>query len=319
MTDHQKPLHSGFNADSSTMDVISGVDLSGKRAIVTGGHSGLGLETTIALSKAGAAVTVASRNVKEARTATGNIPKVTVEQLDLSDLQSVQAFAEKVLKEGEHIDILINNAGVMAAPETRVGQNWEMQFATNHLGHFALANHLWPVLSGGARVISVSSAGHHFSPIRWYDLNFADGYDKWVAYGQSKTANALFALELDNLGREESVRAFSLHPGNIVTPLQRHLTMEEMLAAGWIDADGNPLIPLKSPEQGAATAVWAATTPQLDGLGGLYCEDCDVAIRANDTTPPLVGVKAYATDTDEAKRLWRVSAELTGVNAFAKG
>ncbi|MBA8821949.1 NAD(P)-dependent dehydrogenase (short-subunit alcohol dehydrogenase family) [Ochrobactrum sp. P6BSIII] len=153
MTDHQKPLHSGFNADSSTMDVISGVDLSGKRAIVTGGHSGLGLETTIALSKAGAAVTVASRNVKEARTATSNIPKVTVEQLDLSDLQSVQAFAEKVLKDSEHIDILINNAGVMAAPETRVGQNWEMQFATNHLGHFALANHLWPVLSGGARVI----------------------------------------------------------------------------------------------------------------------------------------------------------------------
>lgn len=268
------------------------------------------------MSKAGAVVIVASRNLDEARAATDNIADVTVEALDLSDMKSVNAFAEKILERGRHIDILMNNAGVMASPETRVGPGWEMQFATNHLGHFALTNRLWPVLSGGARVVSVSSAGHHFSPIRWDDLHFAGGYDKWVAYGQSKTANALFALRLDLLGRKEGVRAFSVHPGNIATPLQRHLTMEEMVAAGWIDAEGNPLIPLKSPEQGAATAVWAATTPQLEGFGGLYCEDCDVAIRADDSTPPLVGVKAYAVDENEAAHLWEISAELTGMNAF---
>ncbi|MFT4121436.1 SDR family NAD(P)-dependent oxidoreductase [Bradyrhizobium sp.] len=316
MTNYQKPIPSGFGANSSTTDVIANIDLSGKQVIVTGGHSGLGLETTKALSTAGAAVTVASRNLDDARAATNGISGVTVEALNLADLKSVEAFAEKILKRGKHIDILINNAGVMAAPETRVGPNWEMQFATNHLGHFALTNRLWPVLSGGARIVSVSSAGHHFSPMRWDDLHFATGYDKWVAYGQSKTANALFAVELDRLGREKGVRAFSVHPGSIATPLQRHLTVEEMVAAGWIDAEGNPLIPLKSPEQGAATAVWVATTPQLEGFGGLYCEDCDVAIRADDSTPPLVGVKAYAVDENEAERLWEISAELTGTNAF---
>ncbi|MDO3445495.1 SDR family NAD(P)-dependent oxidoreductase [Agrobacterium sp. V1] len=318
MTNHQKPLPSGFGADSSTADVLSNIDLSGKQVIVTGGHSGLGLETTRALSKAGAVVTVASRNPNEALVATNTIPGVIVEALDLSDLKSVDAFAEKILDQGRHIDILINNAGVMASPEMRVGLGWEMQFATNHLGHFALTNRLWPVLSGGARVISVSSAGHHFSPIRWDDLHFVSGYDKWIAYGQSKTANALFAVELDRLGRKDDVRAFSLHPGSIATPLQRHLTVEEMVAAGWIDADGNPLIPLKSTEQGAATAVWVATTPRLEGLGGLYCEDCDVAIRADDGTPPLTGVKYHAVDEKEAERLWEVSVELTGTNAFER-
>lgn len=317
MTDHQKTLNSGFNAYSTASDVLSGLDLKGRFAVVTGGHSGLGLETTKALSAAGAAVLVAARNLEAARAATSNLPDVDVEVLDLSDLSSVREFAERVRASGRHIDMLINNAGIMACPETRVGPGWEAQFATNHLGHFALTNLLWPLLEGGARIVSVSSAGHHNSPIRWDDVQFGQGYDKWQAYGQSKTANALFAVHLDHLGRDHGVRAFSLHPGKIFTPLQRHLTTKEMTAEGWLDENGAPADPtFKTPAQGAATQVWAATSPLLADLGGLYCEDCDVAVRAEAADTPFVGVKAYAADGDEALRLWCLSADLTGINAF---
>ena len=204
--------------------------------------------------------------------------------------------------------MLINNAGVMACPEKRIGPGWESQFAINHIGHFALTTWMWSALEGGARVVSVSSAGHHNSPIRWNDIHFERGYDKWLAYGQSKTANALFAVHLDRSGREAGIRAFSLHPGKIFTPLQRHLSQAEMVEAGWLDVDGAPADPtFKTPEQGAATAVWAATSPMLAELGGLYCEDCDVALRAETTDEPFVGVRSYATDPDEAERLWKYS------------
>lgn len=207
----------------------------------------------------------------------------------------------------------------MACPETRVGPGWEAQFATNHLGHFALTNLLWPLLEGGARVVSVSSAGHHASPIRWDDVQFTHGYDKWLAYGQSKTANALFALHLDRIGRAYGIRAFSLHPGKIFTPLQRHLTKTEMTAEGWLDENGEPADPtFKTPAQGAATQVWAATSPMVDGLSGLYCEDCDIAVRAEVASEPFVGVKAWASDGGEAERLWTLSAGLTGVDALTK-
>ncbi len=315
MTDHQHPLGSGFGARTTASNVVSDLDLKGRYAVVTGGHSGLGLETTKALTAVGVDVLVAARNPEAAQAATQDIPGVTVDALDLSDLASVRLFAERVLASGRHIDMLINSAGIMACPETRVGPGWEAQFATNHLGHFALTNLLWPLLQGGARVVSVSSAGHHNSPIRWSDVHFTKGYDKWLAYGQSKTANALFAVHLDRFGRDRGVRAFSLHPGKIFTPLQRHLTQAEMTAEGWLDETGAPADPtFKTPAQGAATQVWAATSPQLDGLGGLYCEDCDVAVRAEATTEPFVGVKAYATDTDEAERLWDLSAKLTSIN-----
>ncbi|WP_338425122.1 SDR family NAD(P)-dependent oxidoreductase [Sphingopyxis kveilinensis] len=311
--DHQRPLGSGFGARTTATDVLAGIDLSGRRAIVTGGHSGLGLETTRALAKAGAEVIVGARNVDAAQAATQGLPDVMVSALDLADLASVAIFAKHVLAYDRHIDILIHNAGIMACPETRVGPGWEAQFATNHLGPFALTMRLWPLLEGGARIVSVSSAGHHNSPIRWDDVQFAHGYDKWLAYGQSKTANALFAVHLDRLGRDRGVRAFSLHPGKIFTPLQRHLTEAEMKAEGWLDENGNPADPtFKTPEQGAATQVWAATSPQLEGLGGLYCEDCDVAIRAEQAEEPFVGVRRYATDPGEAERLWRLSQELTG-------
>ncbi|MCX8995717.1 SDR family NAD(P)-dependent oxidoreductase [Rhizobiaceae bacterium BDR2-2] len=311
MTDRQKPLGSGFGARTTACEVLTGLDLSGKRAIVTGGHSGLGLETTKALASAGATVIVASRDPASAEKATSEIGGVSVEKLDLSDLASVQSFADRILAAGSHIDTLINNAGLMACPETRVGPGWEAQFAINHLGHFALTNRLWPALRGGARVVSVSSAGHHNSPIRWDDMQFEQGYDKWLAYGQSKTANVLFAVHLDTLGRESGIRAFSLHPGKIFTPLQRHLSQAEMIAAGWLATDGSPADPtFKTPEQGAATAVWAATSPQLANLGGLYCEDCDVAACAEAINEPFSGVRSYATDPGEAERLWRHSAEL---------
>jgi NAD(P)-dependent dehydrogenase (short-subunit alcohol dehydrogenase family) len=206
----------------------------------------------------------------------------------------------------------------MACPETRVGPGWEAQFATNHLGHFALVNRLWPAIAvGGGRVVSVSSAGHRRSGIRWDDVQFEHGYDKWTAYGQAKTANILFALHLDALGERDGVRAFSLHPGGIITPLQRHLAKDEMVAFGWIDEDGNVVGKgFKSPEQGAATSAWAATSPQLDGLGGVYCEDCDVAEPAADDSPGR-GVRRWATDPEQAARLWDLSAQLTGIDAFA--
>ncbi|UQS26577.1 SDR family NAD(P)-dependent oxidoreductase [Amycolatopsis thermalba] len=305
----QKPLGTGFGARTTADEVLAGVDLTGKLAIVTGGYSGIGLATTRALTRAGAHVVVPARRPAAAREA------AEVDELDLADLGSVHRFAERFLASGRAIDILIAGAGIMAAPETRVGPGWESHFAVNHLGHFALVNLLWPAIAPGARVVVVSSAGHQLSGIRWDDVHFDGGYDRWLAYAQSKTANALFARQLDVLGRERA-RAFSLHPGAILTPLQRHLDTADMLAAGWIDEHGNPADPsFKTPEQGAATQVWAATSPQLDGLGGLYCEDCDIA-EPTESTEMIAGVRDYAVDPAQAERLWALSAELTGVTAF---
>ncbi|MGW2745612.1 SDR family NAD(P)-dependent oxidoreductase [Streptomyces sp. NPDC001450] len=318
MSTAQHKIGSGFGAGSTADDVLEGIDLSGKLAIVTGGYSGLGLETTRALTRAGAEVVVPARRPGSALEALAGLDGVEVDELDLGDLESVRAFAERFLASGRTVDFMINSAGIMACPETRVGPGWEAQFATNHLGHYALVNRLWPAIEpGGARVVSVSSRGHHFSGIRWDDVHWRQGYDKWEAYGQAKTANVLFAVHLDKLGREKGVRAFALHPGGIITPLQRHLPRAEMVERGWIDEQGNVLNPegFKTPEQGAATQVWAATSPQLEGLGGVYLEDCDIAEPAPEGERQ--GVKAWATDPEQAARLWALSAELTGVDAFA--
>ncbi|MER6278298.1 SDR family NAD(P)-dependent oxidoreductase [Streptomyces sp900105245] len=319
MSTAQHKIGSGFGATSTADDVLRGVDLTGKLALVTGGYSGIGLETTRVLVKAGARVVVPARRPATAEQALAGLSGVELDELDLGDLDSVRGFAERFLASGRTLDIVIDSAGIMACPETRVGPGWEAQFATNHLGHFALVNRLWPAIApGGARVVSVSSRGHHFSGIRWEDVQWRRGYDKWEAYGQAKTANALFAVHLDRLGRDSGVRAFSLHPGGIITPLQRHLPKAEMVERGWIDEDGNPLDPegFKTPPQGAATQVWAATSPQLDGLGGVYLEDCDIAEPATEGEE-RTGVKAWATDPEQAARLWALSAELTGVDAFA--
>lgn len=319
MSTAQHKIGSGFGATSTADEVLEGIDLSGKLALVTGGYSGIGLETTRALVKAGARVVVPARRPETAEQALAGLPGVEVDELDLGDLESVRRFAERFLASGRGLDIVIDSAGIMACPETRVGEGWEAQFATNHLGHFALVNRLWPAIApGGARVVSVSSRGHHAAGIRWDDIHWRRGYDKWEAYGQAKTANVLFAVQLDKLGRDAGVRAFALHPGGILTPLQRHLAQEEMVERGWIDEDGNLLHPevFKTPQQGAATQVWAATSPQLDGLGGLYLEDCDIAEPAPDTDD-REGVKDWAIDPEQAARLWTLSAELTGVDAFA--
>src|SRR3954451_400536 len=317
----QQPIGSGFGARSTAAEVLEGIDRSGRVAIVTGGYSGLGLETVRALAGAGATVVVPARRRGHAEKVLAAVPRVEVDELDLSDLDSVHAFAARFLASGRPLDILINNAAIMACPETRVGAGWEAQFATNHLGHFALANRLWPALAagGGARVVALSSTGHKISPIRFDDLQFEQGYEKWRAYGQAKTANSLFAVQLDALGRDARERAFAAHPGGIMTPLQRHLTREEMVASGWMDAEGNLDSRFKTPEQGASTSTWAATSPWLDGMGGFYCEDCDIAAPTVVGAPDarIRGVDAHAIDPDDAARLWAVSGELTGVDAFA--
>jgi NAD(P)-dependent dehydrogenase (short-subunit alcohol dehydrogenase family) len=326
MATPQHKIGSGFGAQSTAADVLAGIDLRAKLAIVTGGYSGIGIETTRALVTHGARVVVPARRPDTARKQLAGIENVEVDELDLADLGSVRGFAERFLESGREIDLLINNAAIMAAPETRVGVGGvqvEAQFATNHLGHFALTNRLWPALAAGdgARVVELSSGGHRNSPIRWDDMWFERGYDKWVAYGQAKTANSLFAVQLDKLGADAGVRAFAVHPGGILTPLQRFLSQEEMAGLGWLDEDGKPRegIGFKTPEQGAATTLWAATSPQLDGMGGVYCEDCDIAELAPEGagTEVRTFVRSYAVDPAEAERLWDVSAELTGVNAFA--
>lgn len=319
MSTPQQQVGSGFGPQSTAEEVLRGVDVSGKRVVVTGGYSGLGLETTRAFVAAGAQVVVPARRKEHAEEVLAELD-VEVEELDLADLGSVEALADRLLADGRPIDVLINNAAIVASPEAHVAAG-EAQFATNHLGHFALTNRLWPLLTaaGGARVVALSSTGHKLSPIRWEDVDFATGYDKWKAYGQAKTANALFAVHLDEIGKEAGIRAFAAHPGGIMTPLQRHLPREEMIANGWMDEDGNVDARFKTPEQGAATSTWAATSPQLDGLGGVYCEDCDVAepTVAGSDTARIRGVDAHAIDPEQAERLWALSVERTGVGAFA--
>jgi NAD(P)-dependent dehydrogenase (short-subunit alcohol dehydrogenase family) len=318
ITTQQRPIGSGFGPASTAAEVLRGIDLSGKLALVTGGYSGIGLETSRALAAAGAHVVVPARRPDAAAAALADVPGAEVDGLDLADLTSVARFAERFLASGRGLDIAVLGAGIMASPETRVGPGWEAQFAVNHLGHFALVNRLWPALRRGARVVGVSSTGHHLAAIRWDDVHFTRGYDKWLAYAQAKTAVALTAVHLDRLGRAAGVRAFAVHPGAILTPLQRHLELPEMVEAGWVDEHGALVAThFKTPEQGAATQVWAATSPRLADLGGVFCQDCDVAAMTDHVDMDAGGVMAHAVDPDEAARLWALSAELTGVTGPA--
>ncbi|MEO0436443.1 MAG: SDR family NAD(P)-dependent oxidoreductase [Pseudomonadota bacterium] len=326
MTTAQQPIDSGFGRDTTALEAIQGIDLTGKLAVVTGGYSGLGLETTRALLAAGAQVLVPARRVEHAKQELASLgdqsASAEVAELDLSNLSSVSAFCEAFNDSGRSIDILINNAAVMACPETRVTNNWEIQFATNHLGHYVMTNLLYPALAadGGARVVSLSSTGHKLSPIRWEDPMFEhEDYHKWTAYGQAKTANSLFAVQLDQLGETDGVRTFAVHPGGIMTPLQRHLPREEMIQFGWIDEEGNVNEIFKSPEQGASTTIWAATSPALSGMGGVYCEDCNIAAptELDSPTARYQGINEHAIDRESAHRLWAMSESLTGINQFA--
>ncbi|MFC4336538.1 oxidoreductase [Salininema proteolyticum] len=316
MIKEQHEIGTGFGAADTADGVLSAVGLFGRTALVTGGYSGIGLEMARALAAAGASVVVPARRPAEAERALAGVRGVEVDELDLADLAGVRAFAERFLRRGRPLDIVIAAAGIMACPETRVGPGWEAHFAVNHLGHFALVNLLRPMLSPGARVVSLTSSGHFLSGIRWDDPHFRSSYDRWKAYAQSKAANALFALHLDTLGAAEGIRAFAVHPGSILTPLQRHVPMKEQRAQGWWTEEGKPAAGFKTPRQGAATAVWAATSPLLDEHGGAYCQDCDLAGPATSDDMLVGGYKPWVRDTDAAERLWELSAGLTGVDGF---
>lgn len=328
----QRLLLSGFGITSKAADVIQGIDLTGRTAIVTGGYSGLGRETVRILLAAGARVIVPSRDVPRARHAMASIPGAEVEPMDLLEPDSIDAFASRFVSSGAPLHLLINSAGIMACPLMRDARGFEYQFATNHLGHFQLTERLTPALvaARGARVISVSSRGHWISPVDVEDPNFKHrAYDPWLAYGQSKTANILFATELDRRSASDGIRAFSLHPGAIVeTGLAKYMTRDQIRAAGGYDEKDRPVVApsrgLKSVEQGAATIVWCAVSPSLDGLGGLYCEDNDVASISEEGTgdsAPSVdatsggGVKPYAIDPGNARRLWELSSRLLNLNS----
>lgn len=317
---NQIPVASNFHRKSTGQEVLADINLSGKVAIVTGGYSGIGLETTRALAEKGVKVIVPVRSKqKAAENLDGIEGTVEVAAMDLSDLKSVHAFAHKIATEIDHLDLLINNAGIMACPETRVGANWEAQFGVNHIGHFALTKALMPLLqkTPNVRVICLSSTGHKLSDIRWEDIHYeADPYHKWQAYGQSKTANALFANALSRRLQPTGGLAFSVHPGGIFTPLQRHLPQAEMIALGWLDKDGNPSAlatdGFKTPQQGCSTTLWAATSPLLENKPGVYCEDCNIAAPTNPDSPfaRYAGVDAHACDDASAERLWSVTEAL---------
>ena len=308
----QKPIETGLGPAPEPDVILNGINLSGKTALVTGGYSGIGLETVRALTKAGAHVHVPARDVARAQTALkGIIEADHVDFMDLSDLESVAAYGDNLTRRHERLDIAIFNAGVMACPPARTAQGIEWQMGVNHLGHFLLLQKILPALRAaqGARVVTLSSIGHRMGGIDFDDMNFdRRDYHKWVAYGQAKTAQALMAVELDRREKDNGIRAFAVHPGGIFTPLQRHLPNEEMVMLGWTNEDGTPSAlatgGFKTTTTGAGTSLWAATSPQLDGLGGVYCEDCNIAALVADDDETYQGVRSWAIDGDIAARLW---------------
>lgn len=320
MPSKQVPIHSGFGAQSTAIDTLGGADLSGKVVIVTGGSSGIGLETTRTLTQAGATVIVPARDPDKARRILASVPGTEVGKLDLMEPASIDAFAKAFLDRGRQLHLLINNAGIMAAPLSRDARGYELHFSANHLGHFHLTVRLWPALkrAGGARVVTLSSGAHRQAAVDFGDPNFERrDYDKWKAYGQSKTANALFTVALDRRGEPHGIRAFAVHPGRIETNLQRFITLQELQARGFRDEKGE--IPAnqrglyKTPQQGAATTIWCAVSPALDGMGGVYCENADIAQAVPADHKPLDGVLPWAVDEVAAEHLWALSEQMTDV------
>ncbi|GHD80919.1 NAD(P)-dependent dehydrogenase (short-subunit alcohol dehydrogenase family) [Salinibacterium amurskyense] len=319
MTSRQQPLESSFGYRSTASEVIAGFHLAGKTAVVTGGYSGLGFETVKALAEAEMTVIVPARRPDKAAEVLAGVTGVQIETMDLGDLDSVAAFTAGMRDAGTPVDLMINAAAVMATPELRTAQGWDLQFGTNLLGHFALVAGLEPLLQDGARIVSYSSVGHWRSPVNFDDINFdLTDYEPWVAYGQSKTADALFAVALDARLAGRGIHAFSVHPGGIMTDLQRNMPREELLARQWIDEDGNPNPLFKTPAEGASTGLWAATAPELADRGGAYCEDCSIkGVVADDHTDMMTGgAKAWAIDPEAAEKLWAVAVEATGLDPF---
>ena len=316
----QKPIGSGFNAKSTTTEVIRGIDLSGKTAIVTGGNTGIGLETVKALSNAGAMVIVPARDIEKAKRNLSGIANVTIEKMDLMNPASIDSFAQKFIASGRPLHLLINNAGIMWVPLRRDHRGYESQLATNYLAPFQLTARLWPALkkATGARVVNVSSGGHQFSDFNFEDPNFLHrDYDTLLGYGQSKTAVNLFSLELHSRAKAFGVRSYSLCPGAVGnTELGREAPADLFHKLGYSDAEGNILpevaAALKTIPQGAATTIWASTSPLLNELGGIYCENADVALLSSEVSL-IGGIKGYSLDETSAKRLWTLSEQLAGI------
>jgi NAD(P)-dependent dehydrogenase (short-subunit alcohol dehydrogenase family) len=323
MTQKQHRIGSGFTAASSAAEVVAGIDLSGKNVVITGGHAGLGLETTRTLSRAGASVTVGSRNPDGAAVALAGIEGVRVRQLDLLDPKSIDAFAVGYRDTGRPLHILINNAALPAPAElVRDARGYEAQFATNHLGHFQLTLSLLPALRAarGARVVNVSSGAQRLCDIRWDDVHSAGGYDANLAYAQSKTANVLFAVELDRRWTEDGIRGYAVHPGVVVgTNLNAAAGEDALRAMGLIDDSGRPIIDpergTKTVQQGASTIVFAATSPLLAGIGGVYLKDNDIS-PLDDEPRPITAqsipsdIMSHSIDPQSARRLWDLSEQL---------
>lgn len=317
----QNKLDSGFDARSTTTDVIKGIDLTGKIAIVTGGNTGIGLETTKTLAAAGAVVIVAARDIEKAKKNLEGISNVEIESMDAMDTSSIDAFASKFLKSDRPLHLLIHNAGIMWVPLRYDSRGYESQLATNYLAQYQLTARLFPTLkrADGARVINVSSLGHQMASFNFEDPNFLNReYETLQAYGQSKTASNLFAVELDKRCENLNIRAYSLHPGSIGgTELGREASLEMFQKMGFLDVDGNMLpevaANLKTIPQGAATTVWCATSQLLNNIGGVYCEDADVALLADENSIGTSGVEKYSLDEASSKKLWDLSEEMTGV------
>ena len=315
---------SQFGFDSTADTVLEGKNLSGRTFLVTGGYSGLGQETARALAAKGAHVILSGRDATKLSATADEIATATGAQVDtlvcdLASLEAIRAAGEEARRRFEHIDVLINNAGVMAVPLGRTADGFETQFGTNHLGHFLLTRELMPLIERGRapRIVNLSSRGHHLDRVDFYDPNYRRrDYDKWKAYGQSKTANVLFTRGLEDRFGGKGIHAYAVHPGGILTNLGRHMTEQDRewmmgrmkkLAEASPDAAARGF---KTIPQGAATTVWAATADDLEGRGGLYAEDCHVA--AIDDANPVGGVRSYALDRDNADRLWALSEELVG-------
>lgn len=317
----QKPINSGFNARSTASDVIKGIDLKNKNVIVTGGNVGIGLETTKTLANAGAKVIVLARDLEKAKANLTGIPNVEIKKFDLSNPASVDEFAGRYIAGAKPLHLLINNAGIMWVPFRKDTRGVESQLAINHLGHFQLTARLWPALkrANGARVINLSSYGHHFSPFNFEDPNFNNReYETLQGYGQSKTATNLFALELDTRGKEFNVRSYSVHPGSVGgTDLGREADTELWKKMGILDDLGNirPEVAasLKTISQGAATSVWCATSPMLNEIGGVYCEDVNIAELDIENKSEGHRVQPYSLDEANANKLWKLSETMTGV------
>ena len=315
---------STFGAESTTDEVLSGVDLSGKRVLVTGVSAGLGVETARVLAAHGALVVGAARNLEKARGATESVRAgaakgggLELVELDLASLKSVRACADALMAAGKPFDVVIANAGVMACPFGKTMDGFETQFGTNHLGHFVLVNRIASLLKKGSRLVNLSSAGHRFSDVDIADPNFErTPYTEFGAYGRSKTANILFAVEFDRRHKNEGVRATAVHPGGIQTELGRHMTPEliEQMMKSISEANqaaGLPAFKWKTIPQGAATTVWSGFVASADDVGGKYCEDCHVA-QLVENPAARGGVRAYALDPEHAKALWTKSEEMAG-------